>query len=127
MASFSRILALAICLPLSAGAGTLRCGEKLITNGTSQAEVAARCGQPTQIDHQETYGEQAGMVSPAAPPMRALPPTGPAGPIGPIGGRSGTETRVEIWTYNFGPTRLMQRIRFEDGEVVQIESLGYGF
>jgi len=41
--------------------------------------------------------------------------------------RSGSEIPVEMWTYNFGPDRLMQRIRFENGVVVRIESLGYGF
>jgi hypothetical protein len=34
---------------------------------------------------------------------------------------------VEVWIYNFGPNKLMQRIRFEDGVVVRIESLGYGY
>ena len=124
MTSFSRILALVACLPLSAMAGSLRCGEKLITDGMSQAEVSARCGQPTQIEHQTNYGEAATAVSPAAPPIGTLPP---AGLMGPIGGRSGSETAVEIWTYNFGPNRLMERIRFENGVVIKIESLGYGF
>jgi hypothetical protein len=86
----------------------------LINNGTSKEEVAARCGQATQIEQQTTYGE----VATAAPPMGVLPP---------IGARSSAETRVEVWTYNFGPTRLMQRIRFANGVVVKIESLGYGF
>jgi hypothetical protein len=33
---------------------------------------------------------------------------------------------VETWTYDFGPNQLMERIRIENGIVVQIESLGYG-
>jgi uncharacterized protein YvpB len=41
--------------------------------------------------------------------------------------RSGSEIPVEVWTYNFGPHRLMQRVRFENDVVVRIESLGYGF
>jgi hypothetical protein len=41
--------------------------------------------------------------------------------------RSGSEIPVEVWTYNFGPDRFMQRIRFENGVIVRIESLGYGF
>jgi hypothetical protein len=41
--------------------------------------------------------------------------------------RSGSETFIEIWTYNFGADRFMQRIRFQNGVVVRIESLGYGF
>ena len=114
MKSAIKIFALIACLPLAAVAQSLRCGGKLISNGTSKEEVAARCGQPTQVEHQTTYEEAATAV----PPMGALPP---------IGARSGAETRVEVWTYNFGPTRLMQRIRFANGAVVTIESLGYGF
>ncbi len=45
----------------------------------------------------------------------------------PVVVKSDTEIPVEIWTYNFGPQRLMQRIRFENGVIVKMESLGYGF
>ena len=37
------------------------------------------------------------------------------------------EVAVEIWTYNFGPDRLMQRLKIEDGVVVEIRTLGYGY
>jgi Protein of unknown function (DUF2845) len=37
------------------------------------------------------------------------------------------ETQVEIWTFNFGPNQLMQRVRVENGVVVKIESLSYGY
>jgi Protein of unknown function (DUF2845) len=110
----SKIAALIACLPLSALAQSLQCGESVITNGTTQAEVAARCGPPAQIEHQTIYGESAAAV----PPVGVLPP---------IGLRSTTEIPIEVWTYNFGPNRLMERIRFENGVVVRIESLGYGF
>ena len=59
---------------------------------------------------------------PAGPPRPGMPP-----PMLPgTGTRSSTETPVELWTYNFGPNRLMQRIRFENGVVVRIELVGYG-
>jgi hypothetical protein len=126
-----RLLALiACCFPLSALAQSLQCGQKTITTGTTQTEVTASCGQPAQIDHQTMYNE-GGAATPGGP----APIRGPAGPPGPgmpppmlpgTGSRSSTETPVELWTYNFGPTRLMQRIRFENGVVVRIESLGYG-
>jgi len=113
-----KMLALMVCLPLAALSQSFQCGEKWITDGTSQAEVAARCGPPTQVEHQTIYGETVTALGPAATPLGVLPP---------IGVRSGAATPVEVWTYNFGPTRLMQRIRFENGVVVKIESLDYGF
>jgi Protein of unknown function (DUF2845) len=50
-----KTLALIACFPLSVGAQSLRCGEILIAEGTTQAEVAAQCGQPTRIDRQTIY------------------------------------------------------------------------
>jgi hypothetical protein len=121
MQSSMKFLALIMCLPLSAGAQSLRCGEGLITEGTTQAEVAARCGQPAQVDRQALYSEGA-----AALPGGPAPGNGP--PLLPgLVRRSGSEVSVEVWTYNFGPSRLMERIRFENGVVVKIESLGYGY
>jgi hypothetical protein len=35
--------------------------------------------------------------------------------------------QVEFWTYNLGPNLLMERIRIENGIVVDVQSLGYGF
>jgi hypothetical protein len=34
---------------------------------------------------------------------------------------------VEIWTYNFGPRRFVQRITIEEGKIKSIESAGYGY
>jgi Protein of unknown function (DUF2845) len=125
-----KLVALIACFPLSAVAQSLQCGEKTITEGATQTEVAARCGQPAQIDHQTIYSEGGTATAGGPAPIR-----GPAGPPRPgmpvpmlpgIGTRSATEIPVELWTYNFGPTRLMQRIRFENGVVTHIESLGYG-
>jgi hypothetical protein len=42
-------------------------------------------------------------------------------------GNGYVEIPVEIWTYNFGPYKLMRQIRFVDGMVDEIESLGYGY
>lgn len=131
MRSAIKILALIAWLPLFARAEPpLQCGDSSITTGTTQDEVAARCGQPAHVDHQVMYGES-GAAAPGGllpgrpvggPPVPGLPP----GVLPGIAGRSSTEISVEIWTYNFGPNRLMQRIRFENGVVVKIESLGYG-
>ena len=37
------------------------------------------------------------------------------------------EVPVETWTYNLGPNKLMRRLRLEDGVVVDIDTLGYGY
>jgi Protein of unknown function (DUF2845) len=40
---------------------------------------------------------------------------------------TGADVQIEIWTYNFGPDKLMERVRIENAVVVDIQSLGYGF
>jgi Protein of unknown function (DUF2845) len=121
MQSAIKAIALVMCFSMSAAAESLRCGEALIAEGTTQAEVAARCGQPSQIQRQTLYSEGAAALPGGAPPGSG-PPVLPG-----IVTRSGSEMAVETWIYNFGPDRLMQSIRFENGVVVKIESLGYGF
>ncbi len=100
------------CLPALAAAGNIRCGERIITNGTTRAEVAALCGEPAQVDHKTVYNTAGVFIG---------------GP-GNVAAASGVAVDIEIWTYNFGPNMLMERIRFDtNGTVASIESLGYGF
>ena len=94
-------------------ADPLQCGGKLITEGVSKAEVVARCGQPTQVEH-ELINNSLNV---------------PIGPMGLLPGNVKSETKrdIETWTHNFGPDRFLERIRFENGVVVELESKGYGY
>ena len=100
--------AVVACIPALGMAQSLRCDGKIISGGATRAEVAAFCGEPVQVDQKSAY------YRPIASSTGNLP--------NPV-----IEVQVEVWTYNFGPNRLMQRIRFEDGVVARIESLGYGY
>jgi hypothetical protein len=94
-----------------AQAQTLDCGNRLISTGDTIAEVAAICGNPTHIDHSSI--------------IRSASVWG--------GGQAGQsnsiqiEVPVEVWLYNRGPNKFMRRVRFEDGKIVLIETLGYGY
>ena len=37
------------------------------------------------------------------------------------------EVPVETWVYNFGPSKFMRKLRFEDGVLVEIKVLDYGY
>jgi hypothetical protein len=87
-------------IPTLAFGQSIRCGSKLVTEGMSQAKVAALCGQPAQVVHPPAYD----VVVPGA-----------------------SDVEEEIWIYNFGPNKLMQRIRFRNGIVANIGSVGYGY
>lgn len=89
------VLVFALLPTLALAGGTMRCGSKIINEGTSQAKVEALCGKPAQItrpDHDD-----------------------------------GASALNEIWTYNFGSSKQMQRVRFRGGLVVEIESVGRGY
>jgi hypothetical protein len=96
------------CIPALGMAQSLRCDDKIISTGTIRAQVAALCGDPAQVVQKSVYYR----------PLASLDYR-----VNPIT----VEVQVEVWIYNFGPDRLMQRIRFEDGVVVRIESIGFGY
>ncbi len=98
------------CLPGLLMAESIRCGSRIICRGSSSAELASFCGDPAQVSKSSSY-------------------TGGGRARGADGVDYGTagEIMVEIWTYNFGPNQLMERVRIENGIVVQIDSMGYGY
>ena len=88
----------------------LRCGSKLILEGDTRDKVQSLCGDPADVStsnimRRPTYWRDGRVIS---------------------FGNELVETRVETWTYNFGPNKLMRRLRFVDGILENIETLGYG-
>lgn len=106
------ILIAGLALAAASPAYAFRCGSHLVTEGATRSEVVARCGEPTEIDRRSNILRQ---------------------PLVWIRGRPYSvgdaliEIPVEIWVYNLGPNKLMRRLRFEDGVLVDIETLGYGY
>jgi hypothetical protein len=101
------LLALALASADPAAADSMRCGSKLMTDGDPEDKVEAYCGQPASIQRHEIlrgYGYHNGI------PVNAS-----------------YEVSVELWTYNFGPNKLMYRLRFEDGLLVDVDTLSHGY
>ena len=109
----------AVCWPLLLSAGfalashadALRCGTHLVSEGDTAPAVAAKCGTPSDVT-------RSSVLRPAA--------VWYGGRRVSLGGDL-IEVPVETWLYNLGPYKLLRRVRFEDGRVVQIETLGYGY
>ena len=78
---------------------SLRCGSRLVSTGMIAAKVEALCGKPAFRDV-EGY---------------ELPRN------------RGYDDATQVWTYNFGPNRLLQQLRFRNGRLQSIHSAGYGF
>jgi hypothetical protein len=102
-------LLLAVAFPASADG--MRCGSRLMTDGDPRSKVRQFCGEPTDIQTRSILRR----------------------PTFNFGGRilsygdGYVEIPVEIWTYNFGPYKLMREVRFVDGRIESIETLGYGY
>ena len=101
------LLAATLAFSGSAAADSMRCGTKLMTDGDPADKVLAFCGEPASIERREilrSYGYYRGMTV-----------------------HSSFEVSLEIWTYNFGSHKLMYRLRFEDGLLVDVDTLSHGY
>jgi hypothetical protein len=91
-------------------AESIRCGSQLIEKGSTSADLLEYCGKATQVTKNGTVHGLVGNTHRASG----------------ITSQATGDFEVETWTYDFGPNQLMERVRIENGIVVQIESLGYG-
>jgi hypothetical protein len=118
-------LGIAICaLMWSAGsaeaADSMRCGSRLISAGDPREKVLNECGQPSDV---ETWEEERFDYFDRPPPSRIYKE------FERYGGayRVRSFIRVEVWTYNYGPSRFIDYVRLENGKVRKIYSGGYGY
>ncbi|MGH8131410.1 MAG: DUF2845 domain-containing protein [Steroidobacteraceae bacterium] len=95
----------------AAAADSFRCGTRLVSDGDSTDKVEALCGPPTDIQRREVLQR----------PIRWIRgrPFYTSFELVPI--------PVEYWTYNLGPHKLMRRLKFEDGLLVDVETLNHGY
>lgn len=97
------LLAWAAQVPAS-GASSLKCDGQILPRGAFTAEVRALCGSPFWInDWVEAHV------------------LGPEGPV-----EFAETVRVAEWYFNRGPNRLMRRVTFHNGRLVESRTLGYG-
>lgn len=100
-----------------------RCGNRIVSEGDHYSKVLKYCGEPIGVQERVIYRE--GITRPR---FRVEGPDGLQYDREVLRyDRSYVEVLVEEWTYNFGPRRLMQLVRFENGFVVAVDQLGYGY
>ncbi|HEY4367878.1 MAG TPA: DUF2845 domain-containing protein [Steroidobacteraceae bacterium] len=104
-------LLLNVLLAAPAQADAMRCGNRLVTDGDTRSKVQELCGDPTEV---QTHS------------ILRRPQFWLNGRLY-FSGDGFEEVPVEVWTYNLGPYQLMRRIKFVDGLIDQIETLGYGY
>ena len=96
----------------SSFANTMRCGSKIIGEGITRSEVAAKCGEPEEVITMRSVFRRPIVWTNGRPFFV---------------GENFIEIPVESWIYNFGPNKLMRKVVFEGGYLVAIETLGYGY
>jgi len=112
-----------IALPIEAGADSLtsdlRCGQYVVLRGARQSEVLRKCGDPSNIEWWEKESVKRDVYKniPAQSDEELSQE--------PLFLRE--QIRVEEWEYNFGPTRFLYYLRFENGKLIRITVGDYGY
>lgn len=99
----------------------LRCGTRLVHEGDSKAEIIHKCGEPDYVECWEEERIQRDFYIPIFRP-RAWEYDRYREPF-----LVKEHVRIEEWTYNFGSTRFIRYLRFENGILRDISIGGYGY
>jgi len=104
------VIAALLAAPAAGGAtetGTMMCAKGIVSIGTTAGEVLAKCGQPATATSREDRRIAREWQS--------------------LGGRRLTTVSIDDWIFNFGPNQFQYQVVLENGRVVRIESLDYGY
>jgi hypothetical protein len=99
----------AVVLGLAGIVGALECEGRIVSMGASPLDVQAICGDPAQVND---------TIEIVLKPV--YDPQGRAAGHLPVG------VPKQVWTYNFGSSRLMYILTFLEGTLVKIDTGGYG-
>jgi len=115
MRQFIKVLLCSLLL-LSDLAYAFKCGSNLVTEGDRKIDVLKICGEPALVDKRLDYIDRTGVSAEFH-----------GDPSVTIDNARYKPVHIEEWTYNLGPRRLMRLLRFEEGVLEKIETLGYGY
>jgi hypothetical protein len=109
MVKLATVVAVVMLVVMTETVLALDCHGRLVVIGASPWEVQERCGEPSAIEDLIKHL-----------PQRAYDPTtqSPVYILVPV--------QQSIWTYNFGPTRLVYYLTFQEGKLIDITTGDYG-
>ena len=87
----------------------LDCEGRLVSMGASPWDVQTICGDPVQVSDTVEI-----VLKPVYDPQ------------GRVAGHVPVGVPKQVWTYNFGSSRLMYILTFLEGALVKIDTGGYG-
>jgi hypothetical protein len=115
--------AVIVLVALAAGvlpAHAMRCGSRLVSEGDPRDKLLSDCGQPSSVEAWDEEQYEYFGRPPNSRDYREFERYGNSY-------RVRSWVRVEIWTYNYGPSRFVDFVRLENGIVRRIYSGGYGY
>lgn len=98
---------------------TMICDNYVISLGDRQSDVARKCGEPTYVqtwDEERVKRDYYQNIPAQTPEELSQQPF-----------LLKEYVQVQEWTYNFGPTRFIHYLRFENGRLNSITSGDYGY
>ncbi len=117
--------ALWVWAPAPASAGGMRCGNKLVSVGDSLYDVRAACGEPAATERRVEYRTVRRRVR--VPCFQERDPHSGKDRLVCEREESHTvEVVLDVWTYDFGKRRLIHHALFEQGQLVNVTTGGYG-
>lgn len=116
------ISVLLLMASFAATAGSMRCDRSIISEGSSQYEVLAKCGEPA---YQQWIEEPVTVVTTTQAQIRTSTDGNPVRQediavqeLAPL------YRNIERWTYNQGSGKLLREVDFLNGEVIRIKTGG---
>lgn len=114
------VLAASLAIAWPGSSLAMRCGTRLISEGDPRDKLLNECGPPTSVEEWEEERYDWFDRFPPSNRYREFERYGNAY-------RVRIRVRVELWTYNHGPSRFIDQVRLENGIVHKVLSGGYGW
>jgi hypothetical protein len=109
MAVVASVLSIMVLVVTIGSARALDCHGRLVVIGASPWEVKERCGEPAAIDDVMKHLPQRAYDPISQAPVYILVPL-----------------QQSFWTYNFGSTRFLYYLTFQEGKLIDITTGDYG-
>jgi Protein of unknown function (DUF2845) len=102
------VLAAGLAAAAPVAAADFTCGDRIVTTGMTAGQVVAACGKPSEV--------------------RVNPPVRRRHGYGRDSFDEIIEPGGEVWIYNFGSTKLLQKLLFVGGVLAETTTLlSYGY
>ena len=102
----------AVCFGATPSASALDCGQRLVVRGDREAYVRSVCGEPQSAT---TRTETRSVGSYGRVPQGGF-----------VGAFNTVTIQIDTWIYDFGPSRFMEELVFENGVLTTSRPLGPG-